>query len=498
MLRASSLSLAALFASSGALDAQTAPPPLDPSYRVETIATPAGLVPETGGICFTAAGDLAICFRRGEIWRAPMPEDPREAPRWTRFAHGLHEPLGLLPGRDARELLVAERPAITRVRDEDGDGTADFYEVVSEDFGISGNYHEYTFGPVRDAHGNLYFGLGCASDAKGIFDEPRGEVSAFGRKGRMYSAVPWRGWCLKITPEGKQVPFASGLREPNGFCFDLEGRLYCVDNQGDWLGTSKLHHVREGAFHGHVSSLVWDPEFPRDPLSVPVEELDRLRKREAISFPQGKLANSPTQPLCDTTNGAFGPYAGQLFSGCITYDRLLRIALEEVGGEMQGAAFPFLDGNGLRKGNNRLAWSPDGRMLYVGQTARGWGEGEGLQRVVFTGVPPFDVLRMQLVEDGFVLHFTQPVDRARAAESGRYALQRYHYLYHRPYGSDRMEEEPVAVESATVSDDGLRIHLRCPLVEAPKVYELHLRELVSARGVPLRTTSAYYTLNRRR
>ena len=79
-----------------------------------------------------------------------------------------------------------------------------------------------------------------------------------GRAGRMYSRVPYRGWVLKVSPDGSSwQPFASGFRSPEGLGFDKDGRLFVTDNQGDWLGTSKVFHVREGNFYGHPASLVW-------------------------------------------------------------------------------------------------------------------------------------------------------------------------------------------------------------------------------------------------
>ena len=96
------------------------------------------------------------------------------------------------------------------------------------------------------------------------------------------------------------------------------------------------------------------------------------RKMPAIQFPQNDLAGSTAQPLIDATGGAFGPYAGQLFVAEYSHPRILRVALEKVEGVYQGACFLFVEANGLRKGNNRLAFSPSGD-LYVGQVSRHWG-----------------------------------------------------------------------------------------------------------------------------
>ena len=58
------------------------------------------------------------------------------------FAEGLHTPLGVLPLSN-REVLVMQMPELTLLVDRDGDGRADLYKTVSDDFGLSGNYAEF-------------------------------------------------------------------------------------------------------------------------------------------------------------------------------------------------------------------------------------------------------------------------------------------------------------------------------------------------------------------
>ena len=184
------------------------------------------------------------------------------------------------------------------------------------------------FGPARDGEGYLYVALGTASNGAGVRPEIRGAWSDLGVErermlsgkgwgkvkvaaGRMYSRVPWRGWVMRLSPDGKEVtPFASGVRTPDGIGFDAEGRLLVADNQGDWLGTSKIHHVREGGFYGHPASLVWREGWDRAALDVPVEELEELRTPAMALLPQGEIANSPTQPV-PVPAGVFGPLPGR-------------------------------------------------------------------------------------------------------------------------------------------------------------------------------------------
>src|SRR5690606_36721956 len=111
-------------------------------------------------------------------------------------------------------------PELTRLNGTDGDGQEDLHETVTHDLGISGNYHEFNYGPVKDSRGNLYFALNTASSGGGIKEIVRGEVNLKGRDGdgrkQMYSVVPYRGWMMQFTPQGELIPYASGLRSPNG------------------------------------------------------------------------------------------------------------------------------------------------------------------------------------------------------------------------------------------------------------------------------------------
>ena len=469
------------------------PPPerLADFYSVEDISTPEGLLPEVGGLEFFPDGRLVACFHRGEV----MVYDPASA-EWSVFAYGLHDPLGLKVLND-REVLVMQRPEVTRLTDTDGDGQADEYTTVTDDFGMSGNYHEFGFGPAPAGDGSYFFSLGTASNAKGIWDELRGEYNELGRPGRMYATVPYRGWVMKTDLAGNVTPWAYGFRTPNGITTNSRGELFITDNQGDWLGTSKLFHVERGKFYGHPSSLVWTEDWPADldPLTLPVATLDSMRTRAAVLFPHNILANSPTQPVEIPEAGAFGPFAGQLLVGEMDYPRILRVMLEEVGGAYQGAVAIFLDSTGLTRGNNRLAFAPDG-SLYLGKSQYVWVGAQGMQRIVYHGGTPLDVMRMSARPDGFELEFTRPLADTLADDPSQYHFERYYYEYHRPYGSDRFEVDTVAVEAVRISEDRRRIELRLPQLTAGFIYDLTLPELRSEKGVLLQNRRLFYTLNR--
>ena len=459
-------------------------------YEVETIQMPKGLTAETDGLAVMPDGRIVAGFHRGEI----MMYNPKTR-TWKLFAEGIHDPLGIMAISNS-EILVMQRPELTRVKDTNGDGMADLYETVTDDFGLSGNYHEFAFGPVKDKQGNIYIALNCASNGAGIFPEVRGKLDTLGRPGRMYSAVPYRGWIMKLTPDGKLQPYASGFRSPNSIGFDANGNLFAADNQGDWLGTSKLYHVQEGKHYGHPASLLWKEGFPPiTPIKLPVKMLDSLRTVESVAFPHSRIANSPTQPLLDNTGGKFGPFTGKMLIGEMDHPYLIRLMLETVDGQIQGACAPFLAGAGLRKGNNRLAFAADG-SLWLGQTDHGWAGDRGIQRVRWKGKTPLELADMKLTPTGFALTFTQPLDAATAKQVANFQFKRYYYEYHEAYGSKQFDVQPVAVTNAELSPDGKTVTLKLAELKAGYIYELELGKLRSTTQQNLMNRLVCYTLNR--
>ena len=108
-----------------------------------------------------------------------------------------------------------------------------------------------------------------------------------------------------------------------------------MDNQGDWLPSSKLVHIKPGRFFNHYTN----PPGPFDdqPVTQPV-----------VWVPQNEIGNSPSTPV----QLSEGPFAGQMLFGDVTYGGVQRAFLEEVDGEYQGAVFRHTAG--LEAGVNRL------------------------------------------------------------------------------------------------------------------------------------------------
>jgi glucose/arabinose dehydrogenase/azurin len=458
-------------------------------YRMSTVAPPEGVVLEVGGLETMPDGRLAVATRRGDVWLIANPSSANGGqPHFSRFAQGLHEALGLAY-RDG-SLYTTQRSELTRLRDTDGNGKADVYETVQA-WPLSGNYHEYSFGPVFGPKGEMNVTLNLAWVGYGE------------------SFVKWRGWMLQAGQDGKLAPFATGFRSPSSFGYNLDGDLFYSENQGDWVGSGHITHVEKGDFVGNPKGLKWsgDPESPvkltvgdipdtGEPKHEVAKRVPKL-KTPAVWFPHTVMGISTSSILVDSTRGAFGPFAGQLFVGDQGHSKIMRVALEKVNGVYQGAVFAFREG--FMSGVFRQAWGKDGSM-YVGQTSRGWGATGraqyGLQRLVWTGKTPFEPHHVSARPDGFEVFFTAPVNRASAENLASWGVTSFTYKYHHIYGSPVINQSAHAVRAAVVSKDGRSVRIAVDSLRQWYVHEIRMSGVRAAEGgAPLLHDIGYYTVN---
>lgn len=454
-------------------------------YRLVTVPVPEGIVLEAGSLQMLPDGRLAAATRFGDIYLIEGAlQDPPDQVRFTEFAAGLHEVLGLAY-KDGW-LYATQRPEITRMKDLDGDGRADLFETVNDDWGVSGDYHEYAFGSKFDPDGNLWVVL-CLT-------------------GSFSSDVPWRGWCLRITPEGEMIPTSSGIRSPGGIGTNSLGDFFYTDNQGTWNGVDNLKQLVPGAFMGNPEGNKWYRltdamgTRPADPRSGgrSIDEAQRISELmlPAILFPYPKMGQSASGFIPDSTAGKFGPFATQLLVCDQAHSTLMRVFLEKERGRYQGACFMFR--RGFAAGNLALEWAPDG-SLFVQGTSRGWGSQGGkdfaLQRVIWTGQVPFEIHEMRAKHDGFELTFTREIDPATAHDPAAYKMESYRYIYQSEYGSPEVDKQRLTIQSVTVAPDSRSLRLVVEGLREGAVHDLTLDQLRSADGLPLLHNAAYYTLN---
>ena len=482
-------------------------------FKILKVTAPEGTLLEVGGLTVLPNGNLGVATRRGDVWIVENPTSRR--PYFRKFASGLHEILGLAYKDGA--LYCAQRGELTKMVDSNNDGKADVFETVFA-WPLSGHYHEYSFGPKIAPDGQFFV---TGNVAFGDEEWWRGE-----------SRVPYRGWTMKISENGTMQPWATGMRSPAGLGI-YDNELFYADNQGDWMGSGGIVHVRKGVFVGHPAGLRWTG-LANSPVKLTTEQftakIDELRRRDeggraikpentvnetptllytlkdkfpgvdiqtpAVWLPHGILgiSNSEIVPIPD---GTFGPFAGQLLVGDQGMSKISRVFMEKVNGEYQGGAIEFR--NGFKSGVLRMAFGQDG-SLFVGETNRGWGSAgeanEGLQRLTWNGAMPFEMRTVKAMPDGFEIEFTKPVDRKSAEDLASYRVESFLYKYHAVYGSPPVNKEALPIKGVKVSADGMKARI---VVDELRKYYIHQLTLDGVRGVEgsysLVHPIAYYTLN---
>ena len=187
-------SAAALLAVTAIAGAQSAE---DEFYKIDTFPDRGNRL-EVGALTKLTDGTIMLATRTGDVLivEGAYDDDPEKV-GYKKYARGLAQPLGLLEHKGW--IYTAQRGELTKMKDSDGDGRADRFLTVCDDWQISGNYHEYNFGPRLDKDGKLWVTL----------NKPFG--------GQPYGRAHWRGWAVRVDPEsGQMEPMATGLRSPAG------------------------------------------------------------------------------------------------------------------------------------------------------------------------------------------------------------------------------------------------------------------------------------------
>lgn len=452
-------------------------------YRIVEVPIPEGMALEAGSFEVLPDNRLAIGTRRGDIYLVSGAFDENPRPAFSRWASGLDELFGL-SYRDGT-FYVTQQTEVTRITDTDRDGRADLFETLSDAWGFR-HYHEFAFGSKLDKDGNIWVAL-CLSES-------------------YRSKVPFRGWCLKVTPDGKTIPVCSGIRSPCGIGPNEHGVMFYAESQGPWNGSCSLKVLQPGGFMGHPVSFNWYPQAkelgppPVTPNSNSRLQVERGRVKElvpyAVVFPYKKMGRSISGFMVDRTGGKFGPFENQIFIGDFSLSVVMRATTEKINGVWQGACYPFREG--LATGLLACEFTPRGDLL-VGGTNRGWPvrgpRPYALQRLDWTGKVPFEIKEINALSDGFLVTFTKPVDGEVAARPQSYSLSTYTHIYQQGYGSPEVDHTTPQVVGADVSQDGLQVRLRVEGLVQGHVHDFDLERIRSAEGSSLVHSNAYYTLN---
>ena len=454
-------------------------------YPIVDISIPSEVPMRPGGLESLPDGRLAVGTRRGDIYFIKGAFETPPDPKYHLFASGQDEIFSLSWKEGA--MTATTWGEVTRISASKGDDVADRYDTLTNNWGYAEG-HEYAFASKHDPQGNIWVALGLS--------------------GSYESHNLFRGWAVKVTPDGRMIPICSGLRSPAGVGSNAQGAMFVIESQGPWNGCCSLKHLKEGAFLGHPASYNWYSFVPgmKAPAIVPNSPsrmgVEKKRIKElvppVVRFPYIKMGRSISGFRLNKTGGKFGPFDNQLFLGDYTLSIIMRATTEQINGVWQGACYPFREG--LATGIMNVEFSPKGQLIAGGFTTNTQWPVRGtqpfaLQRIDWNGVVPFEIKEINIRKDGFLITFTKPVDKQIAAKPEVYNITTYTHIYHAGYGSPEVDQTTAHVTEAVPSGDGLSVLVHLERIVEDHIHDFNLAGIRSQGGQHLVHNKAYYTVN---
>ena len=387
---------------------------------------PYGIPLRIGGMDFFRDGTrAAVSTWDGDVWIVSGIDEDLDELRWKRFASGAHEALGLKIVDDVVHTVADDQ--ITRYHDLNGDGEADFYENVNNDWELTSGFHAFCFDLHTDPEGNFVFAFGSPV---------RGGGRSFERMGAHHGSI------LKVSPDGARMEvYASGLRAPNGICVGPDGQVTTGDNEGTFVPRCPINWVQPGDFLGVVDSYQGRDRL-KTTATVPGRTGDRPKHLEPSEAPKPmvwlpKGVDNSGGGQVWVTSDRWGPFEGELLH--MSYGRsALHLVLRDRrdSGQMQGGVVKFP----LRFTSSamRARFNPRDGQLYVAGL-KGWQSNAakegGFDRVRYTGEPVRMPSGLRVEGKKVRLTFTSKLDEELATDPESYAVKASDIQWTHNYGS---------------------------------------------------------------
>ncbi len=409
----------------------------DGPFAVDTLAIPEAnpwlCQARPTGFDFLPGGQAAaVCTWDGDVWIVEGLDDPARGLSWRRIAAGLFQPLGLkiIDGT----IHVGCRDQVVRLRDLNGDGEADFYECYNSDHQVTEHFHEFAMGLHADAEGNLYYAKAARHGLEAV--------------------VPQHGTLLKIAGGGVSTEIlATGFRAPNGVCLNSGGTFFLTDQEGFWTPKNRINLVRRGGFYGNM----WGYHDVKDSSDAAMES--------PVCWITNAFDRSPSELVwVETNHPAWMPLRGSLLNLSYGNGKVFVVPIEVAGGTIQGGmcALPIPPSpTGIMRGR----FNPvDGHLYTCGMYS--WAgdrtQPGGFYRIRATGKPMHVPIGLHARKNGMQLVFTDPLDRKSASDPANYSARVWSLKRTVKYGSEHINEHPIAITAAKVSDDGRTVFLEIP------------------------------------
>lgn len=413
---------------------------------------------------FFKNGDAAGVTLDGDVWLARGLAVEQGPARWRRFASGLHEPMGLVIRQE--QIFVFDRNGIWRLIDSNGDGEADVHELFYNHFTQSAESREFPNS------------IKLAPDGSMVISKGGQQASTISRL---------NGSVLRIAADGKShAVLGVGFRQPFVGVNPRTGLVTASDQEGQYIPSTPLHIVKDGAFHGYLSELLPREKYPA-PIAQPLTWI-----------PHSVNPSATTQVWL---HGAkMGPLNDSMIHLGFNRPEIFRVIFNERGSRPQAAVVSVVRDYDVPTLNGAV--NPADGFLYVtGFQVVGWGTTakrlSGLARIRHTDAPCTLPKEVAAMDKGLLLRFDVKLDPRTALDLANYSIESWHYQRTYKYGSphlksdDSLGQDWITPSSAYLSSDGRSVFLGIPNLKP--VMQMRLGwAITSDTGLPV-AQNAYFT-----
>jgi len=417
------------------------------------LENPFGRAVRAAGIDFFQDGRLALVTFDGDVWMADGLRPGSTEVRWSRFASGLHEPLGLRL-RD-EEIFVFDRNGLWRLHDRDGNGEADYHELFCSQIDQTAETREFASA------------LEVMKDGSFLVCKPGQTGSTIGRSS---------GAILRISRDGRIVTrLAQGFRQPYLGYDRVTDQIVATDQQGHFIPSTPVTFVKKGSFYGHPNGDADRDRLVSPPLSwIPHQQCGSAAA--VVWLHDSKMAGLSGQAVLLSFNPP----------------RLFQVHVDSDEFVSQGGVTPLplaLDDPLLKGVVNPV----DGLLYLTGFNV--WGtKAKGktfLGRVrpnpKFVLPAPVD---LRVGKRGVLLRFARALDPKTASQTSSYSVRRWNYKRTSKYGSANYKldgspgTEDLSVSSVKLSKDKKAVFVGIP--DMREVMQMELAyELRAGDGSPM-------------
>lgn len=433
-------------------------------------------------------GHAAAVSFDGDVWLLSGLKGDLQEVQWKRFASGLHEPMsivvrketpdlktqdkrpetgadsGLLSSVSQSSIYVYDRNGIWKLKDTNGDGEADVYEMFCNRFAQTAETREFPNS------------MKLAPDGSFIISKGGQEGTTLGRD---------NGKVLRVSADGKSYETLGwGLRQPFVGVHPKTGLVTASDQQGNYVPSTPLHIIKDNQYYGFLTELVPEEKYPA-PIADPLTWI-----------PHPVNSSGATQVWL--TDAKMGTLNDELLHLGYNRPEIFRVLLNNRLSKPQAAVVPFVRSFDFPP-LNAIVNPADGQLYIIGFQV--WGTTakriSGLARLRYTGEKRVLLKECIAMDKGVLLRFNEALDVKIAADVASYSVERWNYQRTAKYGSPHLKldgtsgQEWMMPSSAYVSTDGKTVFVG--ITDMKPVMQMRVGwGLKSAEGLAAQN-NAYFT-----